>query len=196
MSIVSRQVTRTVMSWLRKRIWNVCVTGHSSGLDSWPSHDCISNGKTPLEPNWKRLCPPWEHHNEFWKTPVTKDIARQFFSSFQWDVPHNRPQHSLYSLQRLLVLYPLGFPIAQRFKATDHFNETQHSILGCTVPRSGSPLGYETMVRGRRGCKGISMWVMQKTTRIPFQCSTARCWTRRHGLFLLMGGFVLCNKDG
>ena len=37
---------------------------------------------------------------------------------------------------------------------------------------------------------------MQKTTRIPFRCSTARCWTRRHGLFLLMGGFVLCNKDG
>jgi len=26
--------------------------------------------------------------------------------------------------------------------------------------------------------------------------TTDRGWTRRHGLFLLMGGFVLCNKDG
>src|SRR6266498_2818789 len=40
---------------------------------------------------------------------------------------------------------------------------------------------------------------MQKITRIFFPTdhyTTDHGWTRRHGLFLLMGGFVLCNSVG
>lgn len=74
-------------------------------------------------------------------------------------------------------------------------NSTSYSGFYCAQKRYSFGL-WDNGPRLERLPRNFDVRGAKKITRIPFQCSTDRGWTRRHGLFLLMGGFVLCNKDG